>query len=385
MLNKQVIISHLRMEGKYLLFPEQVPDNKHFHVLFQLDDGSTLVYQDVRKFGTMELLYLNQIEAYFQKKKLGPEPTKETFDLSEFTRKLKASKKIIKPYLLDQTLVVGLGNIYVDEALWAAKIHPERVSSSLTDSEIALLHDEIIQILQLGIVKGGTTIRTYHNAFGEDGNMQQFLQVYGKTGEPCPRCATPIEKNQSRRSWDTSLSCMSKTMTKIIGITGGIASGKSTVVAEIRKQGYQVIDADQVVHELQKKGGKLYQTLVEWLGHDILQENGELDRQKLGHAIFGNKEIMAKSSRLQNEIIRQELANRRNQLAQTEEVFFMDIPLLIELDYMDWFDEVWLVYVDEKTQLDRLVMRNHYTRSEAQQRIASQMSTEAKKLTLINY
>lgn len=168
-------------------------------------------------------------------------------------------------------------------------------------------------------------------------------------------------------------------MTKIIGITGGIASGKSTVVAEIRKQGYQVIDADQVVHELQEKGGKLYQTLVEWLGNNILQENGELDRQKLGQVIFGNKEMMAKSSRLQNETIRQELANRRNQLAQTEEVFFMDIPLLIELDYMDWFDEVWLVYVDEKTQLDRLVMRNHYTRSEAQKRIASQMSTEAKK------
>ena len=168
-------------------------------------------------------------------------------------------------------------------------------------------------------------------------------------------------------------------MTKIIGITGGIASGKSTVVAEIRKQGYQVIDADQVVHELQEKGGKLYQTLVEWLGNDILQGDGELDRQKLGKAIFGNKEMMVKSSRLQNEIIRQELANRRNQLAQTEEVFFMDIPLLIELDYMDWFDEVWLVYVDEKTQLDRLVMRNHYTRSEAQKRIASQMSTEAKK------
>lgn len=169
-------------------------------------------------------------------------------------------------------------------------------------------------------------------------------------------------------------------MTKIIGITGGIASGKSTVVAEIRKQGYQVIDADQVVHELQEKGGKLYQTLVEWLGNDILQGDGELDRQKLGKAIFGNKEMMEKSSRLQNEIIRQELANRRNQLAQTEEVFFMDIPLLIELDYMDWFDEVWLVYVEEKTQLDRLVMRNHYTRSEAQKRIASQMSTEAKKV-----
>ncbi len=168
-------------------------------------------------------------------------------------------------------------------------------------------------------------------------------------------------------------------MTKIIGITGGIASGKSTVVAEIQKYGYQVIDADKVVHELQEKGGKLYQTLVEWLGDGILQENGDLDRKKLGQAIFGNKEMMAKSSTLQNDIIRQELAYRRDQLAQTENVFFMDIPLLIELDYMDWFDEIWLVFVDEKTQLDRLVLRNHYTRSEAQKRIASQMSTETKK------
>ncbi len=168
-------------------------------------------------------------------------------------------------------------------------------------------------------------------------------------------------------------------MTKIIGITGGIASGKSTVVAEIQKYGYQVIDADKVVHELQEKGGKLYQTLVEWLGDGILQENGDLDRKKLGQAIFGNKEMMAKSSTLQNDIIRQELAYRRDQLAQTENVFFMDIPLLIELDYMAWFDEIWLVFVDEKTQLDRLVLRNHYTRSEAQKRIASQMSTETKK------
>ncbi len=169
-------------------------------------------------------------------------------------------------------------------------------------------------------------------------------------------------------------------MTKIIGITGGIASGKSTVVAEIQKYGYQVIDADKVVHELQEKGGKLYQTLVEWLGDGILQENGDLDRKKLGQAIFGNKEMMAKSSTLQNDIIRQELAYRRDQLAQTENVFFMDIPLLIELDYMDWFDEIWLVFVDEKRQLDRLVLRNHYTRSEAQKRIASQMSTETKKV-----
>lgn len=168
-------------------------------------------------------------------------------------------------------------------------------------------------------------------------------------------------------------------MTKIIGITGGIASGKSTVVAEIRKHGYQVIDADQVVHELQAKGGKLYQALCNWLGSDILQENGELDRKKLGQLIFSSKDMLEKSSRLQNGIIREELARRRDELAKTQDVFFMDIPLLIEHDYMEWFDDIWLVHLDEKTQLERLVMRNHFSKEEAKKRMASQMSTEAKK------
>ena len=168
-------------------------------------------------------------------------------------------------------------------------------------------------------------------------------------------------------------------MTKIIGITGGIASGKSTVVAEIRKHGYQVIDADQVVNELQAKGGKLYQARCNWLGTDILQENGELDRKKLGQLIFSSKDMLEKSSRLQNGIIREELARRRDELAKTQKVFFMDIPLLIEHDYMEWFDDIWLVHLDEKTQLERLVMRNHFSKEEAKKRMASQMSTEAKK------
>ena len=168
-------------------------------------------------------------------------------------------------------------------------------------------------------------------------------------------------------------------MTKIIGITGGIASGKSTVVAEIRKHGYQVIDADQVVHELQAKGGKLYQALCNWLGTDILQENGELDRKKLGQLIFSSKDMLEKSSRLQNGIIREELARRRDELAKTQKVFFMDIPLLIEHDYMEWFDDIWLVHLDEKTQLERFVMRNHFSKEEAKKRMTSQMSTEAKK------
>lgn len=168
-------------------------------------------------------------------------------------------------------------------------------------------------------------------------------------------------------------------MAKIIGITGGIASGKSTVVAEIRKYGYQVIDADSVVHELQQQGGKLYQRLIEWFGHDILQDNGDIDRIKLGMMIFENEELMKQSSDLQNDIIRQELACRCKELAKKEAVFFMDIPLLIEHNYIDWFDEIWLVYVREQIQLERLMKRNQYTMVEALKRIESQMSIEAKQ------
>ncbi|MBF7050043.1 dephospho-CoA kinase [Streptococcus sp. HF-2466] len=167
-------------------------------------------------------------------------------------------------------------------------------------------------------------------------------------------------------------------MAKIIGITGGIASGKSTVTNYLRQKGYQVIDADQVVHELQAKGGKLYQALVSRLGSAILNEAGELDRPKLSQLIFSSQENLAKSSQLQNDIIREELANRRDQLAKTEETFFMDIPLLFEQDYADWFDEVWLVYVNPETQIKRLKARNGYSQEEAQQRLASQMKLEDK-------
>lgn len=168
-------------------------------------------------------------------------------------------------------------------------------------------------------------------------------------------------------------------MTKIIGITGGIASGKSTVVEEIRQAGYQVIDADAVVHDLQAKGGQLYQALLDWLGPEILTADGQLNRPKLSQLIFSSPEHQVKSAQLQNDIIRQALAQERDRLAQSEDIFFMDIPLLVELDYLDWFDAIWLVYVDEDKQVQRLMERNGYNQVQAQQRIVAQMPLLEKK------
>ena len=135
-----------------------------------------------------------QEEAYFTRKKLGPEPTKKTFKYVPFERALMHSGKSIKLLLLEQKLVAGLGNIYVDEVLWAAKVHPETPANKLSKAAMKRVHDQTIAILQLGIAKGGSTIRTYRNALGEDGTMQNYLQVYGKTGQPCPRCASMIVK-----------------------------------------------------------------------------------------------------------------------------------------------------------------------------------------------
>ena len=168
-------------------------------------------------------------------------------------------------------------------------------------------------------------------------------------------------------------------MVRIIGITGGIASGKSTVTEFLRQQGYQVIDADQVVHELQEPGGRLYQALLSTFGSAILQEDGRLDRSKLGAMIFGNPELLAQSSQIQNKIIREELADRRDLLAETQVVFFMDLPLLFELQYEDWFDQIWLVDVTEETQLSRLMTRNALSQVEAEKRIAAQLSLQEKR------
>lgn len=168
-------------------------------------------------------------------------------------------------------------------------------------------------------------------------------------------------------------------MGKIIGITGGIASGKSTVTNFLRQKGFEVVDADALVHQLQKPGGRLYQILVEHFGEKVLLENGELNRPLLASLIFSNPEEQEWSKETQGELIREELGFVRDKLAQTEDLFFMDIPLLFEQEYASWFDETWLVYVSRDTQLDRLIKRDYLTIADAQARLASQWPLEKKK------
>ena len=173
------------------------------------------------------------------------------------------------------------------------------------------------------------------------------------------------------------MSSLSKAM--IIGLTGGIASGKSTVVEMIKDAGFKVIDADQLVHDMQAQGGRLYQVLLDWLGENILLSDGELNRPKLGQLIFSSEEIRNQSAEIQGRIIREELAAQRDRLSKEEDIFFMDIPLLIEDGYQDWFDQIWLVAVSPQVQRQRLMKRNHLSAEEANLRISSQMPLAEKK------
>ena len=188
------ILSHLRMEGKYQMLEHVEDRDKHTHVIFNFASGKHLAYRDVRKFGRMTLYPKG--EALHSKSilQLGPEPTAQDFALDTFMAKLKKARKPIKPLLLEQKLVTGLGNIYVDEVLFKAGIHPERAANSLTETEMTQLHHQIIQTLQTAIKYRGTTIRSYENAFGENGTYQNHLEVYGRAGEPCVKCGTEIQK-----------------------------------------------------------------------------------------------------------------------------------------------------------------------------------------------
>ena len=168
-------------------------------------------------------------------------------------------------------------------------------------------------------------------------------------------------------------------MGKIIGITGGIASGKSTVTNFLRQKGFEVVDADALVHQLQKPGGRLYQILVEHFGEKVLLEDGGLDRPLLASLIFSNSEEREWSKETQGQIIREELRVLKDKFNETEELFFMDIPLLFEQDYASWFDETWLVYVRRDTQLDRLMNRDQLSKESAETRLASQWPLEEKK------
>lgn len=188
----EALVVHLRMTGQLTVqAAEAVPDT-HTHVVFDLDDGRHLAFRDTRKFGRIWLLNGHDLDLLSAK--LGPEPLDDALTAAEFATLLRRRKGALKPLLLNQGLIAGLGNIYVDETLWQAQLHPLRTVPSLADDDVERLFHAIQQVLRAGIDHRGTTFGQYMDGLGQAGGHQHHLYVYGRTGKPCARCGTPIEK-----------------------------------------------------------------------------------------------------------------------------------------------------------------------------------------------
>lgn len=192
-LSQGTLLVHLRMTGKFFIDHSQI-HSSHERIRLYLSDGRILHYEDQRKFG--KWILSDNSESFL--KGVGIEPLSKEFTLQKFKTLLKNRHRKIKPFLLDQSFIAGLGNIYVDEALWLSKIHPSRHVDTLSDKEIKLLHQAIISVLKSGIENTGTTLGStkanYYSVSGRRGSNQHALKVFRCEGRPCPRCKTIIEK-----------------------------------------------------------------------------------------------------------------------------------------------------------------------------------------------
>ncbi len=187
-----ILISHLRMEGKYFIKNPNDSIQKHEHIIFTFNNNFSLRYHDTRKFGRMELIKKDQLEVNKSISKLASEP----FDIKveDFYNKIKNKNIPIKSLLLDQTIINGLGNIYVNEVLFAAKINPLKNGKNITKDETEKIINYSIEILNLAIKEGGTTIKSYTSSLGVTGKYQDYLQVHMKENSPCKICGKPIKK-----------------------------------------------------------------------------------------------------------------------------------------------------------------------------------------------
>lgn len=174
----------------------ELPD-KTTRVALEFSDGSKLFFNDQRKFGWMRLMPTIEVPNIDFMKKVGPEPLEADTTSKTFIERIRRrNNTTIKAALLDQTVIAGVGNIYADESLWSAKIHPATRVKNITDDQLVVLFDELRKVLKMALEKGGSTDKNYVNAEGKKGSYIDFARVFRREGQPCPRCGTTIEKTR---------------------------------------------------------------------------------------------------------------------------------------------------------------------------------------------
>lgn len=374
-LDDYVMTSHLRMEGKwhYGYFKgsktlegfEFDPENreidkesKHVHFVMELENGQILMYHDVRKFGRIGIYEKINYQDVSPLAKLGKEPFDDSLDSTDLLNLFSKSKYSLKQMLLSQEFIVGVGNIYADEIAFKLGLLPTTPVKDLSLKQCEDLINETRTVLNKAIELGGSTIKSYHAANNVDGKFQNELLCYGKEGVPCIRCGTPLHKTTlNGRGTTYCPSCQKSNLkNRIIGITGAIGSGKSSVSKIINQNGYILLDADKIVRENQEIDKPVYTKMVKLFGDSILNEDKSLNRELIRNIILNNNEMKLKLENLIHPFVKEVIYHEL--FINPNKKFVLDIPLLFEANMDVVCDKIIFVDIDANIQKERLLARN---------------------------
>ena len=349
--NDKVIVSHLRMEGKYYELEENEPNTKYARAVLHLDNGHKLCYDDSRCFGYLRLDNESSYKLDKEISKLGPEPWDA--DVSVIMKQVKRSSLPIKSALLSQELMTGLGNIYVDETLFASKIHPLTPANKITKKQWEVIKEEASRILRNAITAGGSTIKSYHPGKDIDGNFQSQLLAYGKGGEKCPDCGAIFRFIKvGGRGTTYCPNCQPLHSKQIkVAIFGKIASGKSEVLKEFEKQEVATISSDAIVHDLykQKDVAKLVSKSFN------LPDSKEVDIAALRKYLSDNPKDVKKINKIIWPLVKKEIIKFFKE--HSKGIVAVEVPLLFESKMDNLFDVIIGVEAPEKVQLKLLSSR----------------------------
>ena len=352
--NKNVIISHLRMEGKYFFKEESAPIGKHDLVIFHFVDNTKLVYNDTRRFGRMSVESELNYKDVPPLCNVGPNPF-EMKNASLLEKAYKNKSIAIKTALLDQSIMSGLGNIYTDEVLFITKVHPETPAKMVSRSKLEEILKASKQVLEGAMKAGGSTIHSFTSEEGIAGDFQVQLQVYGKNGDTCPRCGTEFRKIFVNGRGTTYCPKCQKNpgIPVLFGITGPIGAGKSTISQLIAKHGFKVLDCDKIVHDLYKTNEM--QDKLSRIIPGLKIVNNDIDRAWLKSYLI---QFPNKKRQLEKIVHKEVVEVVEHELKHSKQPVIVEAAFLFETDLHLLCDKTIFVNIDQKKQFSNLESRN---------------------------
>ena len=349
-----VLVSHLRMEGKYFFRNKDSEIEKHDIFRLVFSDNSTLVYNDTRKFGVLEIIDKANYLSIPPLSNVGPDPFKIE-DASLLQKAFKNKSIPIKTALLDQSVMSGLGNIYVDEVLFDCKIHPKTPAKCVKKEQLEQIVISSCRILARAIELGGSTIKSYHPKEGVSGEFQIELKVYGKKDGHCPNCGHHLRKIfVNGRGTTYCPHCQKNPASSyVVAVTGPVGSGKSTVSNIFKENGFKYLNADNIVHQLYKD--KKVQNDISKFIPSLKVTNGEIDHAYLKQYLIDNPVMKAKLEQYVHPLVGEYI---KKEIKKSKQNIVMEVPLLFESHLDELADDIVYVDVNPDIQIERLKKRD---------------------------